>query len=140
MWEARLRFAGTYDAAWEAQLREDAARGLLPDYPADLDARFFQCAHPALCSARPLGGDEVFSLRGLSAETPELTFQLPPIRLHAEALGHTFGQRDLPAPQLDLVHVDLDAGRVHATFRLQLHPREEVAVVVLRAHEEKAPC
>jgi hypothetical protein len=136
-WSSRLRFAGTYDAAWEARLIEDQLKGLVPDYPADFDARFFHAAHPALTSASPLVGDEFLSLRGFVADAPELVLRLPPLRPRVEALHGAETWKDHPAP-LDTIHVDLDARRVHAVWRIVLDPRDRVSAVILHA-EEGAP-
>ncbi|MBK6296055.1 MAG: DUF2169 domain-containing protein [Rhodoferax sp.] len=43
-WTSRKQFIGTYDEAWQ---REQLKDGVIADYPADFDLRFFQCATPS---------------------------------------------------------------------------------------------
>lgn len=133
MWAARLRYAGTYDDAWRRRVRDDAARGVVPDYAEDFDPRFFHCAHPALITPAPLRGDEAFVLRGLCEASAELSFRLPAVRPRAEVLGRSGGWREVAPPPLETVHVDLDAGRVHAVWRMVLDPREGIECVMLSA-------
>lgn len=134
MWSARARFAGTYDAAWEARLRPDQARGLVPDYPADFDPTFFHAAHPKLVHPRPLSSEAFLVLRGLVADAPELPVRLADVRPRIEGLTPAGAWRPLQAP-LDTLHVDLDARRVHAVWRLVLHPEDGVGAVAIHAEE-----
>jgi hypothetical protein len=137
MWAARLRWAGTYDQAWETRVQRDFASGLMPDYPADFDPRFFHAAHPALIAPAPLSPESFVVLRGLVADAPELAFRLTPIRPRAEVLQGARTWRDHPAP-LDTLHVDLDRRLVHAVWRIVLDPRLRTSSVILHA-EEGAP-
>lgn len=137
MWASRLKWAGTYDDAWEKRVREDDAKGLVPDYPADFDPRFFHSAHPALIAPTRLSQDVSLRLRGLLADAPDLTLRLQAVRPRARALHRPGIWKDHPMP-LDTLHVDLDARRVHAVWRLVLDPREDLGAVMLEAEEGAA--
>ncbi len=118
-WSSRLGYAGTYDEAWIKKTREEAAQGILSDYAADFDPRFFQCAHPELIAPSYLVGDEEIVLTGLVADGVLDTLELPALRVSA-ALRDGEGnlsQRPLP---LDTVHVDLDAATMSLCWRLTL--------------------
>ncbi len=139
MWSPRLRYAGTYDRAWEERMRADAASGLMPDYAPDFDPRFFHCAPPALFTREPLRGDEHVGLTGLVAESRDFVFQLPDVRPRARVLS-AGGPWEDQAMALDTVHVDLDARRVHLCWRLALADPGAAcaAVVVLDRGQEHA--
>jgi hypothetical protein len=109
-WASRRRYAGTYDEAWQRQFDEEA----IPDYPADFDLRFFQCAHPQLQTRAPLRGDESLCLEGLLAGAARLNTQLPGWAIVA---AWTEGKTSLP---LDTVHIDLDAEEAHLVWHLTL--------------------
>jgi hypothetical protein len=109
-WASRQQYAGTYDEAWLRQFKEEA----IPDYPADFDSRFFQCAHPQLQTRAPLRGDEALCLVGLLAEKTRLETRLPGLAIVANAKN---GTARLP---LDTVHIDLDAQQVHLVWHLTL--------------------
>jgi hypothetical protein len=127
-WPSRLRYAGTYDEAWEKRTREEAKQGQPPDYPADFDPRFFQCAHPALISDGHLNGDEEIVLTGLCGTRDPFVTSLP---------GHTpiasmtngGGERVAEAMELDTVLIDLDHALVHLTWRLTLPQDRDVRAV-----------
>ncbi len=70
-WIPRVRFAGTYDEAFQKQ-RDRAL-------PADFSCHFFNAAHPDLQVEGYLQGDEEVELRHLTPE-PHVRFQLPGIR------------------------------------------------------------
>src|SRR5262249_13916557 len=104
-WASRLRYAGTYDDAWERATRADVARGLPADYAADFDPRFFQCAHPSLIAPSYLEGDEEITLGGVMPGAPSFTMRLPGRRVTAHLLdgsGAWHEERML----LDTVHID----------------------------------
>lgn len=132
MWSARKRFAGTYDAAWEERLRRDAETGLHPDYPADFDARFFQCAHPALVAREHLRGDERIRLLGLVPEREAMELSLPDIRPRARLFGPDTAGEERPMA-LDTVHVDLDGSRVHLCWRIALGDTDDIRAAALMA-------
>jgi hypothetical protein len=109
-WSSRQRYAGTYDEAWQRQFDEE----VIPDYPADFDLRYFQCAHPALQTAAPLRGDEPLRLQGLLGERDDVHMRLPGLAVLA-----AFGSNKTQLP-LDTVHIDLDAGQIHLVWHLTL--------------------
>lgn len=133
-WDARRRFAGTYDQAWKDRARAEAPQGLFPDYPSDFDVRFFQCAHPNLVAPEPLRGDENISLSGLCPDGEHLNAQLPGVRVDVDLIDPRFGVSSHPLP-LDTVHVDLDARRVSLTWRLTLLQDFDVQQAVFRMEE-----
>ncbi|EYF08042.1 DUF2169 domain-containing protein [Chondromyces apiculatus] len=131
-WTSRLRYAGTYDEAWERAMRDDVARGLPADYPKDFDPRFFQCAHPALITPSYLEGDEEIVLTGLMPGPGPFTVALPGVRAVAGLVdGAENGYRD--ALHLDTVHLDLDAATVSLCWRLTLDQAWDIrsAMIVL---------
>ncbi len=116
-WASRKQFIGTYDEAWQ---REQLKEGVIADYPADFDLRFFQCAHPKLQTAAPLKGDETLHLEGLLPAAAPINTRLPGLAVLATlgaagAQGHQ--QVRLP---LDTVHLDLDENEVKLVWRLTL--------------------
>jgi hypothetical protein len=128
-WLSRSRFVGTCDPAWQSRLREEAARGLVADYPADFDARFFHSAHPALRLAHPLSGGESVTLFGLLPDAPSFTFEVPSCRPHVEVLAES-GPWRVVSPRLDLLHVDLDARCICLVWRLALRPEQGVLAAI----------
>jgi hypothetical protein len=135
-WASRLRYAGTYDDAWLAKARADAARELPVDYPKDFNHRFFQCAHPALTTATHLRGDERIRLVGL-ARQPVLDLKLPGVALRAE-LFRALRPRIEIAPSLDTIVFDLDRERVELTWRVAIGHELEIQKVLLFVDEEAA--
>jgi hypothetical protein len=135
MWSSRRKYAGTYDQAWEERLHEDAANGLVADYPADFDNTFFQCAGPGLFTREPLRGDEHVGLAGLTGGANDLVLRLPGLKLGASLLAGT-GQWQESQMALDTVHFDLDAARVHLCWRLSLDPERDVRAAVIVAEGE----
>ncbi len=129
-WISRRRYAGTYDETWERKMRDDLTRGLPPDYAPDLDLRFFQCAHPALTSARHLRGDEQLGLVGLLGHAPSFVTRLPGISVLAK-LRQSSGDREELALPLDTVHIDLDARRVYLAWRLCVDQARGIEEAVL---------
>lgn len=129
-WASRLRYAGTYDEAWEKRMREDGEQGLPADYPGDFDMAFFQCAHPALTSEGHLTGDEEISLTGLCGTRDAFTTSLPghtPIAHMKNGAGDELAQ---PMP-LDTVHIDLDQALVHLSWRMTLPQDRDVRAVAI---------
>ena len=129
-WESRLRWAGTYDAAWRARAHQARAEGRLIDYPADFDARFFQCAPDRLQIAPTLRGDEHLMLDGLVGGVARFVTQLPGVAIRA-GLRRGRGAWDAVHLPLDTVHVDLDERLVHLVWRSSLPQRDGVRGVVL---------
>ena len=116
-WSSRRSLAGTYDDAWIERARAEAESGAPPDYPADFDARFFQCAHPKLIAPGHLRGDETLVLGGLCPGAARLETRLPGVELEADLFGPRNRVSTHPLP-LDTVHVDLDAATVSLTWRM----------------------
>lgn len=110
-WASRKQFIGTYDEAWQ---REQLKAGVIADYPADFDLRFFQCAHPKLQTAAPLKGNEALHLEGLLPATAPVSTRLPGLAVLA-----TLGTQQARLP-LDTVHLDLDSSEVKLVWRLCL--------------------
>lgn len=129
-WASRAKFAGSYDAAWRAQADRDEQARLVPDYAPDFSPAFFQCAHPALRTERPLRGDERLVLHGLIADAPELTVELPGLGMIAEVYPRATRVRR-ERMTLDTVDVDLDTMRVGLVWRLTLDPRERIGSTIL---------
>ncbi|MBL9027577.1 MAG: DUF2169 domain-containing protein [Myxococcales bacterium] len=136
-WRSRSRFGGTADAAWERKLREDVSQGLVPDYPADFDARFFHCAHPALRLPAPLAGGETVTLLGMLPDAARFSFEVPSSHPRVEVLAES-GPWQALSPSLDLVHVDLDARRVCLVWRLALRPERGVLAAIADLEEPRA--
>ncbi len=135
---SRLAFAGTYDDAWKQQCRDDLAQGLPVDYPADFDARFFQCAPPPLVMPAHLAGDETVTLAGLTGEGDALTFALPSIAVEARLTDDAGTWFDEALP-LDTVHIDLDAREVMLTWRLVLDPARGIHNALVCTAEPLTP-
>lgn len=116
-WTSRKQFIGTYDEAWQ---REQLKDGVIADYPADFDLRFFQCAHPKLQTAAPLKGDEALHLEGLLPTATPLSTRLPGLAVLA-ALGTegAQGHQQVRVP-LDTVHIDLEENELKLVWRLTL--------------------
>lgn len=119
-WEARSRFAGTYDAAWEKQFEEQD----MPDYPKDFDYRFFQAAHPDWIIADGVMGGEWISLTGFHG-AQGYRVQLPQVRMATHLLTAK-GERIARAMGLDTIEIALDESRVYLTWRLTVPHRLEV--------------
>jgi hypothetical protein len=130
-WPSRLRYAGTYDEAWEKRTRDEAEQGQPPDYPADFDPRFFQCAHPALISDGHLNGDEEIVLTGLCGRRDPFVTSLPGHTPMAHMMNGK-GEELAEAMALDTVHIDLDHALVHLTWRLTLPQDRDVRAVELK--------
>jgi len=106
-WAPRLAYAGTYDAAWQADR--------CPLLPEDFDERYFNGASAGLVSERFLEGGE--PVRLVHADpTGELTFSLPRVRLAVRASVQ--GEIHDAVPDLDTVVIEPDAGRVMLTWRV----------------------
>lgn len=95
-WQARQRYAGTYDEAWKETLH--------PKLPKDFDYRFYNCAHPdlAFCGFFP-GGDQ-FELTNLTP-SKKIQFHLPNSVPFAR-FGFVDGREVVVALNLDGIHID----------------------------------
>ena len=116
-WATRSRYAGTYSEEWVSQHKP----GKISDYAADFDMRFFQCAHPALQTQKPLRGDEAMQLEGLlPVNDPDNPLDN---RMHTRlprwAVVAAWRNQRAPLP-LDTLHIDLDNHRIQLVWRLTL--------------------
>jgi hypothetical protein len=105
-WPSRLRFAGTYDAAWQ----KDRA----PFLPKDFDKRFLNAAAADLVFDRFLEGGEPLSLMGASPAGPiqsSIPKARPLVRANLDGRWVT-----LPT-QLETVIVEPDDGRLCISWR-----------------------
>lgn len=125
-WDARSRYAGTYDAAWQAQYEASDT----PGYPRDFDLRFFQAAHPDWIFNPPLIGDESIQLLGLSGDQP-IVGRLPGWRIEALLLEAS-GAAIVAPLRLDTVEIDLDASRLSLGWRLSIAHAVEARRSLLR--------
>ncbi len=129
-WASRLGYAGTYDDAWIKKTRDEVAQGMVSDYAADFDPRFFQCAHPELIAPSYLEGDEEIVLTGLVAGAAHFALRLPGVRV----VAHMFrgdGDRSRKGLALDTVHLDLDAATASLCWRLTLDPALDIRAAVI---------
>ncbi len=106
-WAPRARFAGTYDARWQAERS--------PFLPLDFDARYHHGAHPDLISSKPLRGGEVVSIAHVSPYGGPVQFTLP-ARIF-EATVTIKGAATVATMQLDTVVIEPDEDRVTLTYR-----------------------
>lgn len=106
-WRQRLQYAGTYDDMWLNETH--------PYYPFDFKYDFLM-GTPIDQQQIYFNGDEILTLKGLFAETPEVTLALPKIGFAAE-------QRVPNQPNsrhklcLDTVCVSLDERKLYLTWR-----------------------
>lgn len=131
-WSSRLGYAGTYDDAWIKKTREEVAHGMVSDYAADFDPRFFQCAHPDLIAPKHLEGDEVIVLTGLVSDGALDTLELPRFRVSAALRAGDGELSERPLP-LDTVHVDLDAATMSLCWRLSLDAALDIQAAMIFA-------
>lgn len=107
-WEPRVRYAGTYDEAWQ--------KSRMPLLPEDFDRRFFNAAPPDQITPRYLRGDEPVGVANASP-VPWLSLRLPgepPPRVSVVQRG----EHDLHlTPNLDTVILDTDAMHVLLLWR-----------------------
>jgi len=98
-WQPRIRYAGTYDAAWE--------RDRKPWLPRDFDSRHHNAAASGLTLERRLHGDESVTILNASP-IERLEFDLPGLanpEVHVERRG---GRRERADTALDTIVVDTD--------------------------------
>lgn len=118
-WPDRARYAGTYDDTWFRLFEDAASQDCIPDYPQDFDYRHFQAAPPDQITPNLLSGDETIQLLGFSAVSRVQSITLPGLAIHADLFTES-GEIREETLRLDTVHIDLDSGRVHLTWRLTL--------------------
>lgn len=109
-WPPRLALAGTYDAAWQAEV--------FPQLPADFDEGYFQCAPADQQIAYPQGG-ELLELFHLHPQRAHIRFPLP-----TQALGMRVLTRErrtvVLKPVIDTILIDADAEQFALVWRAQL--------------------
>ena len=130
-WEARRRYAGTYDAAW--------SRDRMPLLPSDFDRRFFNAASPGLVADGFLRGDEAVLISGASPEG-RLSFRLPAVVPPSCRIALRNDDDQTHSTNLDTVLLDLDARKLVLTWRSFTVLRDgpfEVTDIEIRA--ENAP-
>jgi len=114
-WHPRVRYAGTYDEAWQKER--------FPLYPKDLDDRFFLCSAEDQRPKEFLRGGEPVELLNLTPNG-QLAFALPRVALGFETV---FRGGDLVRHQgrLHSVILEPDVPRVILVWRTELpcHPR-----------------
>lgn len=122
---ARARFAGTYDARWQADV--------FPFLPADFDTRYYQAAPPDQQVDAPRGGERVL----LVNLTPDgrREFALPSMAMPVSFVRRD-GAREDVAAMMDTLVLEPDAGRFsmvwRASLRLRRDPFEIAQVIVGR--------
>ena len=105
-WEARRKYAGTYDDAW---LKERA-----PLLPEDFDDRFLQAAPAALTSEGYLKGNERCDLVGMTEEG-HVQFDLD---VAAPVIGVRLAKKGIRSkPVLESLHFDTDARQFFITWK-----------------------
>jgi len=108
-WEARSKYAGTYDDAWQ---KERAP--LLPD---DFDERFLQAAPVALTAKGYLQGDERCELVGMT-EDRHIRFDM---NASCPTIGVRFARKGMRSkPVLESLHFDTDARQFFVTWKSML--------------------
>ena len=105
-WEARSKFAGTYNDAWQ---KERAP--LLPD---DFDERFLQAAPSLLTADSFLRGNERCNLVGMSEEG-HIQFELNASR---PTIGVRFSKKGVRSnPVMESLHFDTDVRKYFITWK-----------------------
>jgi hypothetical protein len=108
-WEARSKYAGTYDDAWTQERAP-----LLPD---DFDERFLQAAPVALTAEGYLKGNERCDLVGMTEEG-RVQFDLNASR---PTIGVRFASKGIRSnPVLESLHFDTDARQFYVTWKSML--------------------
>ncbi|MCX7113856.1 MAG: DUF2169 domain-containing protein [Proteobacteria bacterium] len=116
-WEPRIKYAGTYDAAWQ--------KDHWPFLPDDFDFAFYQSAPAGLQAEGFLQGDEPVVLVGLLPEAKSVATALSGYRpvCVVEDDGNTLHTL---FPRLSTVTFDTDERLIHQTWHLTL-PRDFAA-------------
>jgi hypothetical protein len=106
-WKQRARYAGTFDAAWEASRR--------PLLPEDQDERFWNTVPQDQVLRPKLSGGETLVLRNVHPEAETVTIALPRLALTA-AFRLKATETVLPMTA-DTLLVEPDEGRLAITYR-----------------------
>lgn len=114
-WEARRRYAGTYDDRWQKERCP-----LLPD---DFDERFLQAAPAALTARDYLVGNEECVVLGMTEEgRVDFRLDAPP-----PTIGVRFARAGVRSqPRLESLHFDTDARRYFVTWKSMLNIQGKV--------------
>lgn len=123
-WEPRVRYAGTYDEAWE--------KNRAPYLPADFDTRFFHAASPDLVFETALQGGETVQIVN-ACHGGVRKFDLP--ALTPECRVEIDGAIERPTFQLETVLLEPDEDRVCMLFRSAL-PCDKRALLIGRVDIE----
>ena len=127
-WQARIKFAGTYDDQW--------LKDQFPFLPADFDQQYFQSA-PLDQQVPHLRGGEVVRCLGMS-EAGTLVFAMPEIEVPV-----TFCFRDRtvePEVKLDTVQIEPDRQRLMLTWRTSvLLGRKLIALREIKVGKQPQP-
>ena len=108
-WEARSKYAGTYDDAWQQERAP-----LLPD---DFDERFLQAAPIALTAEGYLQGDERCELIGMTEEG-RVQFEM---NASCPTIGVRFAGNGIRSkPVLESLHFDTDVRQFYVTWKSML--------------------
>lgn len=117
-WEPRLKYAGTYDQAWQDNV--------FPFLPADFDERYFQCAPPDQQIDHLKGGEEVV-LRNLTP-SGHAAFKIPKLKMPVTfypAKGDDVEQQAVP----DTLTIEPDAGRFTIVWRAHLPLKKNIVEI-----------
>lgn len=109
-WLPRIKFAGTYDAAWQ--------KNRAPYLPKDFDNRFFNAAAPELTCKSYLKGGESVMLVNFTPGKP-VQFSLPVCQLNCEI--NVAGRTETPDFNLETVMFEPDELLFTMTWRTQLN-------------------
>ena len=108
-WSPRKNYAGTYDAAWQADV--------FPLLPEDHDDRYHQCAPDNQQMDYPQGG-ELVVLRNMVRGRPDVRFSLPPLNQQTVRVLRTDYSNDILSPVVDTLYFEPDDGRFSAVWRV----------------------
>jgi hypothetical protein len=125
-WSPRKERQGSYDDAW----LKDFKANFCADYPQDFNNSYFNCAPPDQMLKGSLQGDEHIELVGVFADKQTVSVQLPGWKLNANSYDHD-DQALQGQMRLDTLHVDLDKGQLHATWRLTLDHTQKIHTCVI---------
>ena len=126
-WEPRRRFAGTYDADWQAER--------MPLPPFDFDDRHNQCAAPGLVAEAHLRGGEQVDLLHVTSRGTE-SFRLPELRFFVGA--QIDGKLQPFRTQLDTILINGEEGTLDMTWRAAIPtPRPHHRLRFIQVNEQQ---
>lgn len=110
-WPDRLRFAGTYDEEWVADV--------FPFLPDDFDDRYYQCAPADQRIPHPKGGEEI-RLQHLTPDAdPLVSMVLPDLSIPAVFAHKRRGDLEVPAVT-DTIEIEPELRRISVVSRASL--------------------